>query len=271
MAAHPHRGSSLQNRFAALAVDEGEDTGEEILFTGRRRAGREWARSSPDEHPAPAPEPSAPAQAPATLDGDLVPARQRRQHMFDAAALLWVDLEMTGLDASRDHILEIACIITDGALVRSVEGPSIVIHQPEHVLDGMNDWCKEHHGPSGLTQRVRDSTTTLEAAEASVLAFVQRHTPPLSVQLAGNAVYKDKEFLEKYMPSLMAHLHWSIVDVSSVRSLVYRWHPRTLRRAPPKKSSHRALEDIRESIQELRFYKQNVFLATTPRARPRKY
>ncbi|KAE8288167.1 Oligoribonuclease, mitochondrial [Larimichthys crocea] len=116
--------------------------------------------------------------------------------------MVWVDLEMTGLDVDKDRIIEMACIITDSDLNILAEGPNLIINQPDSLLDGMSDWCKEHHGKSGLTQAVRDSKITLEQAEYEFLSFVRQHTPPGQCPLAGNSVHADKRFLDKYMPQL---------------------------------------------------------------------
>ena len=140
-----------------------------------------------------------------------------------------------------------------------IEGPDLVVHQPDDVLHAMNAWCVEQHGKSGLTQRVRASTTTLEAAEDAVLAFVAAHTHPGAAQLAGNSVHCDLAFLRRYMPRLAAHLHYRIVDVSSVRELAKRWYPGEMRKAPRKACEHTALADIRESLDELRWLRKAVF------------
>ncbi|KAI8470911.1 MAG: ribonuclease H-like domain-containing protein [Monoraphidium minutum] len=173
--------------------------------------------------------------------------------------LVWIDLEMTGLDLDKDTIIEIACLVTDGDLKTVVEGPSLVIHHPEEVLDNMNDWCKEHHGKSGLTQRVRDSTVTLEEAEKQVLEFVAAHTEYQAAQLAGNSVHVDRAFMQRRMPALLAHMHYRIVDVSSISEVARRWSPKLARNAPRKKGAHTALSDIKESLEELRYYRDKLF------------
>ncbi|CAN9501496.1 unnamed protein product [Ophioblennius macclurei] len=173
--------------------------------------------------------------------------------------MVWVDLEMTGLDIDKDQIIEMACIITDGDLNVLAEGPNLIIKQPDELLDGMSDWCKEHHGNSGLIQAVRDSKIDLHQAEYEFLSFVRQHTPPGQCPLAGNSVHADKKFLDKYMPQFMYHLHYRIIDVSTIKELSRRWFPDEHRMAPHKKSSHRALDDIRESIKELQYYKASIF------------
>ncbi|KAM4545655.1 small fragment nuclease [Odontesthes bonariensis] len=176
--------------------------------------------------------------------------------------MVWVDLEMTGLDIEKDQIIEMACIITDSNLNILAEGPNLIIKQPDELLDGMSEWCKEHHGKSGLTQAVRDSTITLEQAEYEFLSFVRQHTPPGQCPLAGNSVHADKRFLDKFMPQFMYHLHYRIIDVSTIKELSRRWFPAEYKMGPHKKGTHRALDDIQESIKELRYYRANVFKAS---------
>ncbi|EFJ09489.1 hypothetical protein SELMODRAFT_229455 [Selaginella moellendorffii] len=178
---------------------------------------------------------------------------------FVSRPLVWIDLEMTGLDVCKDRILEIACIITDGKLTKSIEGPNLVIHQSDEILKGMGEWCQTHHAASGLTERVQNSKVTEAHAEMLVLKFVQKYTIAGYAQLAGNSVYNDLNFLRKYMPTLAAHLSHVIVDVSSIKSLCKRWYPRDAERAPKKAKSHRALDDIRESIKELEYFKRTIF------------
>ncbi|OCT72341.1 hypothetical protein XELAEV_18035316mg [Xenopus laevis] len=177
--------------------------------------------------------------------------------------MVWVDLEMTGLDIEKDEIIEMACLITDSNLDILAEGPNLIIKQPDELLDGMSDWCKEHHGKSGLTQAVRESRITLQQAEYEFLSFIRQHTPPGVCPLAGNSVHADKKFLDKYMPRFMRHLHYRIIDVSTVKELCRRWHPVEYGLAPKKAASHRALDDIRESIKELQFYRESIFKTKT--------
>jgi len=180
----------------------------------------------------------------------------------DQQRLVWVDLEMTGLDIDTCHIIEAACLVTDGNLNLVAEGPNIIIHQPDEIMDNMNDWCKEHHGQSGLTQAVKDSKISLQQAEMELLSFVRQHTPSGKCPLAGNSIHADKKFLDKYMPQFMDHLHYRIIDVSTIKELCRRWYPEQYPNAPSKKSSHRALDDIKESIKELQFYKGAIFIPT---------
>jgi oligoribonuclease len=172
--------------------------------------------------------------------------------------LVWVDLEMTGLDPERCVIVEIATIVTDADLRILEEGPNLVIHQPEEVLAVMNDFVRELHTRSGLLERIRSSrVTTREAAEAT-LAFIARHCDKGRALLCGNSIWKDREFLERYMPEVVGFLHYRMIDVSTVKELVRRWCPPD-RHAPKKKETHRALDDIRESIEELAHYRELLF------------
>lgn len=173
------------------------------------------------------------------------------------APLVWMDLEMSGLDPDHCTILEIATIITDAELRIIAEGPDLVIHHDDAVLDAMDEWCTKHHGTSGLTAAVKASTISLADAEAQTLAFVAEHCAPRSSPLCGNTIWQDRRFLVRYMPTLDAHLHYRLVDVSTIKELSRRWYPDV--KAPPKSDSHRALDDIRESIAELAFYRGSVF------------
>ncbi|CAM6118841.1 unnamed protein product [Calypogeia fissa] len=173
--------------------------------------------------------------------------------------LVWIDLEMTGLDLETDLILEIACIITDGRLEKMIEGPDLIIQQPEGALARMNDWCQEHHTASGLVDGVRRSIISQAEAEKQVLDFVTQHVAPGRALLAGNSVYVDLLFLRKYMPKLAEFFPHVLVDVSSLRALCVRWYPRDADKAPQKKKKHRALDDIKESIAELRYMQGAIF------------
>lgn len=177
--------------------------------------------------------------------------------MDAAPPLVWMDLEMSGLDPDTCQILEIATLITDGDLNLIAEGPDIVVHQPDAVLDAMDAWCTQQHGNSGLTAQVKASTTSLAEAEALTLEFLRTHCPPGKSPLCGNSIGHDRRFLLRYMPQVAGFLHYRIVDVSSIKELTRRWYP-TLS-APRKGETHRALDDIRESIAELRYYRERVF------------
>lgn len=178
---------------------------------------------------------------------------------MEGGVLVWMDLEMSGLDPERERILEVAAIVTDGALDVIAEGPNLVVHQSDELLGAMDEWNTSHHGQSGLTDRVRASTLTETAAEDELLAFVAKHCNERSAPLAGNSIHHDRRFLAKYMPRLERYLHYRNVDVSTVKELVRRWYPELVEKVPKKRSTHRALDDIRESIEELRWYKKNVF------------
>jgi len=174
--------------------------------------------------------------------------------------MVWVDCEMTGLDCNKDHLLEIAVIVTDGDLNILAEGPNLVIHQSEEILNSMNEWCvQQFSGEDGLTEKVRKSKISLEDAENQVVEFVQKWTPKGKCPLAGNSVGADKTFLVKYMPKFMDHLHYRIVDVATVKELTRRWYPEEFCQTPQKKLAHRALDDILEAIEELKYYRQSVF------------
>jgi len=173
------------------------------------------------------------------------------------APLVWIDLEMSGLDPDEDVILEIATIVTDGELEIVSEGPNLVIHQPEQILEGMDEWNTRHHAESGLTDRVRRSDVSEERAERQTLEFLRQHVDRDDAPLCGNSVYQDRRFLYRYMPDLEEYLHYRNVDVSSVKELVERWYADV--EAPDKETRHRALDDIRESIEELRFYREQIF------------
>ena len=174
--------------------------------------------------------------------------------------LVWLDMEMTGLDAAKERIIEIATILTDGQLTEIAVGPELVIHQPDEVLGAMDDWNRKHHGGSGLIDRVKASTITDGDAEAQTLAFITAHlgTKERPV-LAGNSIHQDRRFIRRYMPTLDARLHYRMVDVSTIKELARRWYPQIIAKQPQKNDSHRALDDIRESIDELRYYRAHVF------------
>ena len=169
--------------------------------------------------------------------------------------IFWVDLEMSGLDPSTHTILEVAVIASDGRLSTLVEGPSLVIHHDDDVLNAMNDWSREQHAASGLTERCRASTVEMAEAEEAMCAFVSEHSDGRPAVLGGACVYKDKQFLDTYMPMLRGLLSHRVVDVATVRELARRWQPSAARNAPKGETKHRALDDIRYSIEECRFYR----------------
>jgi len=172
--------------------------------------------------------------------------------------LVWLDLETTGIDDRTCSILEIATIITDKDLNVIEEGPDLVVHQPEEVLRGMDPWCVEQHGGSGLTEACRKSSISLAEAEAMTLTFVKSHCLRNKAPMCGNSIGFDRRFIMHHMPQLNSYLAYRNVDVSSIKELAERWYPGATDRIE-KRSTHRALDDIRESIQEAQFYRKHVF------------
>lgn len=174
--------------------------------------------------------------------------------------LVWIDLEMTGLDPTHDEICEIACIVTDGELNELDEGITLVVKPSDGPLTTMDDVVVKMHHDSGLIHEIPHGTT-VEDAQARVLAYVTQHVPEArKAPLAGSSVYVDRGFLARYMPALDAHLHYRLVDVSSVKEITKRWYPRVFFQTPEKTGNHRALGDIRDSIAELRYYREAVFV-----------
>ncbi|GAB09562.1 oligoribonuclease [Gordonia araii NBRC 100433] len=175
--------------------------------------------------------------------------------------LVWIDCEMTGLDTASDKLIEIAALVTDGDLNILGDGVDIVIHADDEALANMPDVVTKMHAASGLTEEVRASTVTLADAEEQVLAYIRKHvTSPGQVPLAGNSIATDRAFLARDMPKLNDYLHYRMVDVSSIKELCRRWYPKIYFGQPAKGLSHRALSDIRESIQELRYYRAAAFI-----------
>ena len=172
--------------------------------------------------------------------------------------LVWMDLEMTGLNPHRHVIIEIASIVTDSDLNLIAEGPELAIRTAEADLAAMNRWNVEHHTKSGLLEDVRDSQVTLAEAEALTLEFLNTHTVKRRTHLCGNSVWQDRRFLRRYMPLIEDWFHYRIIDISSMKELFKRWHPGIVK-ALKKNTEHRALADIRESIQELKFYREKFF------------
>ena len=174
--------------------------------------------------------------------------------------LVWMDLEMTGLDHTSDVIVEIATLVTDDDLDIVAEGPDLVVHQSDEVLSRMDPFVVEMHTSSGLLDKIKNSTITLDDAGAATLAFIREHAPvPRSVPLCGNSIGTDRRFLAAYLPEIEEHLHYRSVDVSSLKELVRRWYPDVLTQRGWKQGAHRALDDIRESVFELRLYRELVF------------
>ena len=174
--------------------------------------------------------------------------------------LIWIDLEMTGLDTDHDYIIEIATIITDNHLDVVAEGPVLAINQPDTILNSMDEWNTRQHGKSGLLDRVRDSVETAESAQARTMSFLRQYVPARVSPMCGNSICQDRRFLHRLMPELEQYFHYRNLDVSSVKELYKRWCP-----SKPqfdKDSSHLAIDDIRDSINELKFYRENFFNLT---------
>ncbi|PWU52004.1 oligoribonuclease [Micromonospora globispora] len=178
-----------------------------------------------------------------------------------ADLLVWIDCEMTGLDLGRDALIEVAALVTDPDLNVLGEGVDVVIHADEAALDGMPEIVRTMHGKSGLTEEVRRSTVTLAEAEDMVLDYVMTHVKdPRSAPLCGNSIATDRGFIARDMRRLDAHLHYRMIDVSSIKELCRRWYPRVYFGQPQKGLAHRALADIRESIRELEYYRRTIFV-----------
>ncbi|MBL34439.1 MAG: oligoribonuclease [Oceanospirillaceae bacterium] len=169
--------------------------------------------------------------------------------------LVWMDLEMTGLDPEHDVIIEIATIVTDGDLNIIAEGPVIAVSQPDVLLDAMDEWNTKTHGNSGLTQRVRDSDVDAREAQRQTIEFLQQYVKAGASPLCGNSIHQDRRFLVKYMPELEAYMHYRNIDVSTLEELAKRWKPEVVS-SFEKKGSHQALDDIRESIAEMLHYRK---------------
>jgi oligoribonuclease len=169
---------------------------------------------------------------------------------------VWLDLEMTGLNPETEAIIEMASLITDSELNVIKEGPSLVIHQAQSILDNMDDWNRQHHGKSGLIQKVMDSPLNLREAETLTLNFIQQYVGKNESPLCGNSICQDRRFLSRYMPQLESYLHYRHIDVSTLKELSYRWYPNL--KKYEKTNKHRALDDIYESLAELRYYRQHL-------------
>jgi oligoribonuclease len=171
--------------------------------------------------------------------------------------LIWIDLEMTGLDTFNDVIIEIATVVTDKNLNKLAEGPVIAIHQPQSVLDAMDDWNQHHHGGSGLVARIQKSQYTVEQAEAETIEFLKSYVPTGASPMCGNSICQDRRFMARLMPELENYFHYRNLDVSTLKELATRWKPETVNQFE-KKGAHLALDDILESIEELQFYRKTI-------------
>ncbi|MGB8331611.1 MAG: oligoribonuclease [Polyangiales bacterium] len=176
------------------------------------------------------------------------------------SAIVWMDMEMSGLDPDKERILEVAVLITDGELDVVAEGPNLVLHQSEELLAAMDEWNRTHHAQSGLTKRVLESTLDEQQASAALLGFLSQHTEKNKAPLAGNSIHQDRRFVARYMPEVEDWLHYRNVDVSTIKELAQRWYPKQYAARPTKKGSHRAMDDLMESIEELKYYRKALFL-----------
>ncbi len=172
--------------------------------------------------------------------------------------LVWIDMEMTGLHPETDQILEIATIITDSSLNIIAEGPELIVQQPQELFQKMDKWNQDHHTKSGLWQKVLESRISVQEAQEQTLSFLKNHLKAGESPLCGNSVWQDRSFLKVHMAELHSFFHYRIVDVSSIKELVKRWYSEKF--VYKKQNVHRALEDIKESISELKFYKENLFI-----------
>ena len=177
----------------------------------------------------------------------------------DANNLIWIDLEMTGLDTFNDRIIEIATIMTDAQLNILAEGPVLAIHQSDEVLNGMDAWNTRQHGQSGLVERVRNSTLDEAEAERQTIEFLSEHVPEGASPMCGNSICQDRRFMARCMPKLEAFFHYRNLDVSTIKELMKRWAPPNLMSGFKKGGSHLAMDDTRDSIRELRFYREAFF------------
>ncbi len=199
------------------------------------------------------------ANAASSCDNNrLYQSQQKRTRIMaqDQNNLIWLDMEMTGLDPDNDRIIEMAVVITDSQLNTIAESPVLVVHQSDAVLDGMDDWNKSTHGRSGLIDKVKASTLDEAAAQEQMLAFLREHVPGRASPMCGNSICQDRRFMARWMPALEAHFHYRNLDVSTLKELVKRWKPE-LAKGLRKHGKHEALADIYESIEEMKYYREH--------------
>jgi oligoribonuclease len=175
-----------------------------------------------------------------------------------ASNLIWIDMEMTGLQPDADRIIELALVVTDGQLTVLAESPVWVVHQPDEVLAAMDSWNRGTHGKSGLIEKVRASRLTEAQAQASAIEFLRPHVPPNASPMCGNSICQDRRFLARWMPQLESYFHYRNLDVSTLKELVRRWKPE-LGKGFSKEGKHQALADIYDSLEELRYYRRTIF------------
>ncbi|MCI0504901.1 MAG: oligoribonuclease [Gammaproteobacteria bacterium] len=185
----------------------------------------------------------------------------------DANNLIWIDLEMTGLDTQQDKIIEIATVVTDAQLNILAEGPVLAIHQGDEVMNNMDEWNTKQHGKSGLAERVKNSTVTEREAERQTIEFLQQHVPKGKSPMSGNSICQDRRFLARCMPELEAYFHYRNLDVSALKELVARWAPQ-LANGFSKNNNHLALDDIKDSIAELKYYREHFIRLPEPLPKP---
>ena len=176
----------------------------------------------------------------------------------DANNLIWIDLEMTGLDTTKDYIIEIATIVTDSKLNIVAEGPMLAIHQADAIMNAMDEWNTRQHGQSGLTERVRNSTLNEAAAERQTLEFLAQHVPQNASPMCGNSICQDRRFLARCMPELERYFHYRNLDVSTIKELAGRWSPE-VGKGFTKGGTHLAMDDVKDSIRELQYYREHLF------------
>lgn len=187
------------------------------------------------------------------------PYREAMARPADDNRLVWIDLEMTGLEPATDTIVEIACLITDDELVLVDEGIDVVVYQPPEMLDRMDDFVRTMHTKSGLLTEIAASTTDLATAGAQALAYIRQHVPEAgTTPLCGNSIGTDRRFLAQYLREIDDYLHYRSIDVSSLKELCRRWYPTAYKNKPAKSEQHRALDDIKESVAELRYYREAI-------------